>query len=224
MPDGERVLAAVSGGPDSTALLLALVELGRDVVAAHFDHDLREGSREDAAWVAALCEDLGVPLIAGVRSRALPRGSPQAAARELRGEFLDQARSTAGARRVALAHTAGDVVEGVLLHLPRGSGLAGLRGMPARRGHLVRPMLSIWREEVDAHLGARGIAARSDPSNSDPRFARVRVRLQLLPALEASRPGLSARLHAVAERAAGWQAQAEAAAARLCPLGEAATR
>ena len=206
-----RVLVAVSGGPDSTALLLALHEAGYDVVAAHYDHALREGSEVPARQVAELCARLSVPLISERRTEPLPKGSLQAAARTLRYAFLERARVRANADVVALAHTADDVVEGVVLHLLRGCGLAGLRGMPARRGRYVRPMTGIWREEVREFLSRRGIVAYEDPANTDTRFARVRARLLILPAMERDRPGITRRLHATALNAARLQEEAESA-------------
>jgi len=212
VPDG-RVLAAVSGGPDSTVLLVALHEAGRDVVAAHYDHALRDGSDAVARDVGDLCARLGVEVITERRTEPLRRGSLQAAARELRYAFLERARLAAGAGVVASAHTADDLVEGVVLHMLRGCGLAGFRGMPARRGHLVRPMLHVWRKDVSAFLAERGITAHQDPSNLDERFARVRARLFLLPALERDRPGITRRFHAAALAAARLQAAAEDIAA-----------
>ncbi|MGH7904193.1 MAG: tRNA lysidine(34) synthetase TilS [Candidatus Dormibacteraceae bacterium] len=219
LPPGVRLLVAVSGGPDSTALLLSLRLLGRNLVAAHFDHRLREGSSRDADWTEALCGDLGVPIIQGRRDRALPSGSLQAVARQLRYEFLAGARAEAGAGLVVVAHTADDLVEGLLLHLLRGTGIGGLRGMPDRHGAVVRPMLRTWRGEITAFLDARDIHSRIDPSNSDRHYARARVRLELLPALEAARPGTTRRLHAVALRAATWHSEVEARAATLIEPG-----
>lgn len=204
-----RILVAVSGGPDSTALLLALRESGEDVVAAHYDHALRDGSDAVALRVAELCARLGVRLISERRTEALPKGSLQAAARQLRYAFLDKARQQAGADVVALAHTADDVVEGAVMHLLRGCGLAGLRGMPARRGRYIRPMLGIWRSEVRDYLNARDVVPHEDPANSDTRFERVRVRREILPALERGRPGIIRRFHTVAMAAAHLQEQAE---------------
>ncbi len=197
----DHVLVAISGGPDSTALLLALHGAGHRVTAAHFDHDLRDGSGLVAQQVAELCARIGVRLISERRETAMPRGSLQAAARKLRYAFLDRARVEVGADLVAVAHTADDLVEGVVLHLMRGCGLAGFRGMPARRGHYVRPWLGVWRSEVHSYIDGLGVAVHHDPANEDPRFARVRVRQQILPALERDRPGITRRFHGAAMQA-----------------------
>jgi tRNA(Ile)-lysidine synthase len=206
-------MVAVSGGPDSTALLVALHEAGHDIVAAHYDHALREGSDVVARQVAQLCARLAVRLISERRAEPISKGSLQAAARKLRYAFLDRARVQAGADVVALAHTADDLVEGSVLHLLRGCGLAGFRGMPARRGHYVRPFLNVWRKEVRAYLEQRGLAAHEDPANLDPRFARVRVRHLILPALERDRPGIVERFHAAATAAIRLQEAASSSAA-----------
>ena len=208
----ERVLVAVSGGPDSTALLTALHELGFEVTAAHFDHALRDGSERVAEQVAALCDRLRVPLVTERRKSPMPRGSVQAGARTLRYRFLAITRAEAGAGVVALAHTADDVVEGVVLHLMRGCGLAGLRGMPAQRDFYVRPMLGTWRAEVVEFLERRGIVAHEDPANANLDFARARVRHQLLPALEKDCPGIRRRFYGAARQASVAQEALERAA------------
>ncbi len=198
----DRVLVALSGGPDSTALLLALHEEGLTVVAAHYDHALQPGSARVAAHVRELCRRLGIDLLIERRASPLPRGSVQSAARTVRYEFLERARLQVGAEVVAIAHTADDVVEGVVLHMLRGCGLAGLRGMPARRGVFVRPMLSVWREDVTSYLDHRGVQGIEDPANSNVAYARVKVRREILPALERDRPELMRQLYA---RAGGAQ-------------------
>src|SRR5260370_3930916 len=152
---GDRVLVEVSGGADSTALLLALHEEGHDMVAAHYDHALQAGSGPDADHVRRLCGRLGVEVLIERRESPMPRGSVQAGARTLRYEFFERARAQAGADVVAIAHTADDVVEGVVLHLLRGSGLAAMRGMPARRGVFVLPLLPVWRSDVADYLRPR---------------------------------------------------------------------
>ena len=210
IPPGSRVVAAVSGGPDSTALLIWLVESGVDVLAAHYDHALRPGSEADVDGVAVLCNRLGVPLVAERRSAPLPAGSLQAAARALRYGFLERARRTAGRELLCLGHTADDVVEGAVLHLLRGAGLAGMRGMPERRLHVVRPLLHVWRVEIERYLAARGVQPLRDPANADTeRFARARVRHLLLPALERDRPGIGLRLRADEAGAAALQERVE---------------
>jgi tRNA(Ile)-lysidine synthase len=199
---GERVLVAFSGGHDSTALLVALREEGHDIVAAHYDHALQEGSALVADHVRRVCATLGVPLIIERRGAPLARGSVQAAARTARYDFLERSAASAVAAKVALAHTADDVVEGAAMHLLRGCGLAGLRGMPARRGRFVRPLLGVWRSEVMTFLESRGVVAVEDPANSNLSYARVRMRKTVLPALERDRPGIVRRLRAVALSAA----------------------
>jgi tRNA(Ile)-lysidine synthase len=219
-----RVLVAVSGGPDSTALLVALHELGYDIAAVHFDHALREGSEQVAEQVRELCGRLGVRLVTERRASPMPSGSIQAGARALRYEFLNRARAEAGAGVVALAHTADDVVEGVVLHLMRGCGMAGLRGMPATRDFYVRPMLGVWRAEVVEFLDRRGIVAHQDPANANLDFARARVRHRILPALERDCPGIRRRFHAVAFQASLAQKALERAAEDRLDAGEVTSR
>jgi tRNA(Ile)-lysidine synthetase-like protein len=144
----------------------------------------------------------------------------QAAARALRYEFLERALAATGRHAVCLGHTADDVVEGAVLHLLRGSGLAGLRGMPRRRGPFLRPLLDVWRVDVEDYLAARGLEPVRDPANRDTsRYARARVRFDLLPALERDRPGLTRRLHGAAVAAAALQDRLEAQAAGLVRAG-----
>ena len=200
-PD-DRVLVAVSGGPDSTALLLALCESGHRVLVAHYDHALQPDSDRVAHQVRELCARLGVEVVVERREKPLARGSVQAAARSLRYEFFERARTEAGADVVAIAHTADDVVEGAVLHLMRGCGLAGMRGMPDRRGVFVRPLLSVWRREIVDYLNRHGIEPLQDPANFNVSYARVRVRHDILPALERDKPGIMRRFHRAATRAA----------------------
>jgi tRNA(Ile)-lysidine synthase len=196
-------------------LLIAAHEQGHDVVAAHYDHALQPGSNVVVEHVADLCRRLGIELITERRTSPLARGSIQAAARVHRYDFLERARAMAKCEVVAFAHTADDVVEGVVLHLMRGCGLAGLRGMPQTRGVFVRPLMSVWRRDVLDFLDRRGIAALEDPANANTAYARVRVRREILPALERDRPGIQQRFLAAAQRATAIQESiaTEAAAA-----------
>jgi tRNA(Ile)-lysidine synthase len=186
------VLVALSGGADSVALLDALCQLSsRDrfrVAAAHLDHGLRPDAAADAAFCEELCRSLGIPLTVGgadVRARARSeRGGLEQAARAERYAFLRRVRSETGAAVIAVAHTRDDQAETLLLRLLRGAGRAGLAGMRAASGDVIRPLLGVSREDVLAHLRARGLEWREDPSNRDFAHARNRVRHELLPYLE----------------------------------------
>ena len=190
---GETVVAALSGGADSVALVDALAtlreEIGFDLVAAHLDHGLREGSAADAQFCSELCERLHVPFrtaAADVRSRARRDGAGvEDAARRERYAFLRSVKDDVGAAAIAVAHTRDDQVETVLLRLLRGSGHTGLAAMRPRSGDVVRPLLEVTRADVLAHLASRALPWREDPTNADPTFLRNRVRHELLPYLEA---------------------------------------
>jgi tRNA(Ile)-lysidine synthase len=206
------VLVACSGGPDSVALLHLLwtlrEERGLRLGVAHLHHGLRGAEADaDAAYAAALADRLGLPLVserADVPALARERReSPEAAARWARYDFLQRAARAGGWDRVALGHTASDRVETVLLNLLRGSGLHGLRGMPAARGRLVRPLILAWREETEAYCAYLDLHACLDRSNLDPEHAtRNRVRLHLLPLLRAEyNPSVDEALLRLAEAA-----------------------
>lgn len=198
IPDGAAILLAVSGGPDSTALLHGAALLAPDrgwrLSVAHLDHALRPESAGEAAALAAGAVALGLPIevrrtdvggLAAVEHRSL-----EDAGRQARYRFLEEAAARLGDHAlIATAHTADDLAETILLRLARGSGLRGVRGIPARRGRIVRPLLGVRRATLREALDAAGISYVSDPSNADPAHARNRVRAGLLPALERVNPG-----------------------------------
>jgi tRNA(Ile)-lysidine synthase len=202
IPDSATLLLAVSGGPDSMALLhgaARVVASGRRrwaLTVAHLDHALRPDSADDATFVTDAAAALGLPAKVqrtdvGALARTEGR-SIEDAAREARYRFLEDVAPTGGL--IATAHTADDAAETVLLNLLRGSGLAGARGMPARRGRVVRPLLGERHDNLRRHLDEAGIGYRLDPSNTDPAHLRNRVRAELLPLLEDLRPGVVERL------------------------------
>jgi tRNA(Ile)-lysidine synthase len=195
-------VVAVSGGPDSMALLHGAAHLVRTdarawrLTVAHLDHGLRPESAEDAAFVADESAALGFPCEvrrADVAELARDEGrSIEDAGREARYRFLDEV-APADAL-IATAHTADDAAETVLLNLLRGSGLAGARGIPARRGRIVRPLLAERRRALRELLDAGAIEHRSDPSNDDAAYLRNRVRAELIPLLEDLRRGAVERI------------------------------
>jgi tRNA(Ile)-lysidine synthase len=183
IPSGP-LLVLLSGGGDSVALLDLAVRADAEVSALHVNYGLREGAQPDEEFVRELCGRLGVPLF--VERVALPEGG---------GNLQDQARSARYALAERLAeglyatgHTASDQAETVLYRLAVSPGSRALHGMPARRGRLVRPLLGVTREEVRDYLRERDLRWREDPSNADRRFARARVRHDLLEALRSIGP------------------------------------
>jgi tRNA(Ile)-lysidine synthase len=190
---GDRVLVAVSGGPDSVALLHLLVQfrpvLGLDLGVAHYDHGLRgEDSRCDADFVAKLAQRLGLPCHLGrgevKEASRRDKVSVQMAARKLRRRFFQETRNGHGYTRLALGHTADDQVELFWLRLLRGAGLEGLKGMePATAEGLVRPLLAVGKAVLLAWLDQGNLPYRVDASNLSRAYLRNRVRLDLLPHL-----------------------------------------
>lgn len=220
---GETLVVGLSGGPDSVALLDALVSLGRRrgfrPLAAHLDHCLRPDSGADVQFCQEICQGLEVELRTGtadVRARAASeKGGLEQAARRERHRFLEEARQDAGAVAIALAHTRDDQAETVLLRLLRGAGTTGLASMQGRRGVTLRPLLDVSRDEVLDHLRERGLPWRSDPTNEDLTILRNRVRHELIPYLEGRfnpslREGLARTAGLLADEAAHLQAQADA--------------
>jgi len=196
---GDLVLAAVSGGADSLALAAALAHeaprLGLRAGAVTVDHGLQPGSADRAVAVAATLTGLGLePVLVRTVAVGGP-GGPEAAARTARYAALDAAAAEAGAGAVFLGHTLDDQAETVLLRLARGSGARSLAGMPERTGMFRRPLLQVRRAQTAAACAALGLEPWSDPHNSDPAYARSRVRADALPALErALGPGIAEAL------------------------------
>jgi tRNA(Ile)-lysidine synthase len=191
------IVLAVSGGPDSTALLYGAAQMAPDrgwrLTVAHLDHALRATSADEAAAVAAIAAALALPTeVRRVDVAALASSehrSMEDAGRRARYRFLEEVAAARGSDAlIATAHTADDAAETILLRLARGSGLRGLRGIPARRGRIVRPLLDARRAVLRAALDAAGVGYTVDPSNADLAHARNQVRADLLPALERLNP------------------------------------
>lgn len=224
LPQGGHVLCAVSGGADSVCLLHWLnglrADYGFTLTAAHYNHRLRgaQSLRDEEfvrSFVSRCCP--GVELVTGqgeVAARAEQDGTGiEETARNMRYAFLQETAQRVGADVIATAHNAEDNAETLLLHLIRGSGLRGLTGIPPRRDNIVRPFLTTSRREIEAYLRVYGLPHVEDSSNVDERFARNRVRRQLLPLLEQMQPqfvahaGKTARLLAQDEEYLTQQAR-----------------
>ncbi len=229
LPRGAKLLVAVSGGADSTALLVALASLAREfgleLHAAHLHHGLRGRDADaDLLHVRELCERLQqLPLTAArwdcaarMRNRGL---TGEAGLRTLRREFLMGAFRACGAAAIATAHTADDQLETLLLRLARGTGLTGAAGMRARHGAWLKPLLHATRADVERDLTQHRIAWREDASNASAAYARNRVRHAVVPALldavgvPAARPGENP-----AARRAGLARRASALASELAAV------
>ncbi|MFV2197160.1 tRNA lysidine(34) synthetase TilS [Nocardiopsis sp. LOL_012] len=197
LPEDATVLVACSGGADSLALAGAVAfeapRLGLAAGAVTVDHGLQEGSAERAKAVAGVLRGLGLAPVAVRRVEVAGHGGPEAAARRARYGALDAVAADHGV--VLLGHTLDDQAETVLLGLARGSGARSLSGMAARTGRYLRPFLELERATVRAACERMGLDAWEDPHNTDPRYARSRVRHEALPALErALGPGIAGAL------------------------------
>ena len=195
---GDKVIAAVSGGADSVAMLFALYllrdELGITLEAAHFNHHLRGAeSDRDEAFVTDFCGRYCIPLHLGSGRIVSGKKGLEAAARDARYAFL---RSLPG--KVATAHTADDNAETVLMRLIRGTGLKGLGAIAPVSGNVIRPMLTVTRDDVEAFLEEYALPHVEDSSNAEDDFLRNRIRHGILPLMRAENPRIGENLSAMA--------------------------
>jgi len=204
------VVAGVSGGIDSLVMLDLLVRSGFLVTVAHFDHQLRPNSAQDADYTGKVAQRYGCPFVRGARDvRAISeqaRISIEHAARNARYSFLFELAGQIGAQGVLTGHTADDQVETVLMHLLRGSGLNGMQGMVYRRYlndycnsiPIVRPILKFWRKEIVEYCQLRGLKPVEDETNRELNYLRNRIRHALVPDLEQYNPRIKDRIWSMA--------------------------
>ena len=188
LSDGDRVVIAVSGGPDSVAMLdlLCRLNLRLDLHVAHLDHLLRSESDVDANFVARLAEERELPFhchTEDVAARAKrEKRSIEDAARQARREFHVSVYTRIQAKRIGLGHTRSDQAETVLLRLLQGAGLTGLGGIrPVSKGTWIRPLLETTRTDIEQYVRHRNLAVRHDQTNADQHYVRNRIRAHLIP-------------------------------------------
>jgi len=216
------ILVGVSGGADSLSLLDLLHKLGYCLIAAHLDHGIRPESSKDACMVQEFGESLGIQTVLGAvcapEYAAEQNLSIEESARILRYRFLFARAKSLNVQAVAVAHNADDQVETILMHLLRGSGLDGLRGMSIRLVPnswsssipLLRPLLGVWRDEINAYCRERGLLPVHDRTNLDTRYFRNRLRHELIPELGTYIPGVKKRIWNMSELLKGDHAVLEA--------------
>ena len=193
---GQHLLVAVSGGPDSVALLSLLVRMAPawrlTLTAVHFNYGLRGNESDgDESFVSNLCRELHVPLLIRRPTlvKAKQQSSLQALARDVRYAAMESIAHEIGSDRVVVAHTANDQAETMLMWMLRGAGLTGLAGMPfVRESLFVRPLLAVSREEILEYLTQEGLQYRQDSSNESARYRRNRIRRELVPVMEQIAP------------------------------------
>lgn len=205
-PAGGTILCAVSGGRDSMCLLHYLHRLGQErgftVAAAHLDHRMRPTAARDVALVTDFCRENGIPLRTGVtpvyEKAEEWRLTVEEAGRRARYEFLAAAAKALHADKIATAHHQNDQAETVLLNLLRGTGPAGLAGIPPVRDNFIRPLLNTPRSEIEAYVAEHHIPYADDETNFDLHYARNRLRRSLWPLLEDINPQATAHIAAAA--------------------------
>lgn len=193
LPEGTRVVLGLSGGPDSVFLLHFLAQLytktAITLIAAHLDHEWRPSSKADALFCKKFAQKLNVPFvsttISALKLSIKPQGSQEAVGRILRRYFLESVLKEYNADSIALAHHANDQQETFFIRLIRGTTISGLASMRPKHGCYIRPLLETYKSDIINYLDKHQIAYRTDETNISERFLRNRIRLQVIPALQA---------------------------------------
>jgi tRNA(Ile)-lysidine synthase len=207
--DADRIMLAISGGPDSLALLLLARELVADrICAATVDHQLRPEAADEAVFVHELCEKLGVQHVTLTPGKKIA-GNIQSAARAARYDLLAKSADDNGCTFIATAHHGDDQIETILMRLARGSGVDGLAAIRSRYGRIIRPLLGFSKSELEEICASAGLEAVRDPSNDNADFNRVAMRQWLAQSahpFDIDRTNRTARVFGEAAEALAWVA------------------
>jgi tRNA(Ile)-lysidine synthase len=223
---GDRVLVAVSGGPDSVCLLSVLQTMAEDLKltlhVAHLDHMFRgKESAEEALFVANLANKLNIPVtVEAIDVPAFCREhglSPQDGARQVRYGFFQRVAASTGSTRIATGHTADDQAETFLMRLLRGAGASGLSAIPPVRSNIIRPLIEITRDEVISYVSSEHLEYTNDPSNTKTVYTRNRIRMEVLPLLKRFNPRI---VETLAAEAALLRDEDEAVESHLSAIAE----
>ena len=188
----DKVLVAVSGGPDSLSLLNVLNELGYNLCVAHVNHGLRENAQIDEEFVKKFCKERNIPcFIKKIKLKkemeldeSIKGMSTEEAGRKIRYDFFEEVSKAQGCTKIATAHNSNDNVETVIMNMIRGSGLSGLKGIEPSRGKIIRPLTEISRKEIESYCEENCLNPRHDESNDEPFYTRNKIRLELIPYIE----------------------------------------
>ncbi|MBO5141664.1 MAG: tRNA lysidine(34) synthetase TilS [Clostridia bacterium] len=188
----DKILVAVSGGPDSISLLNVLHDLGYNLCVAHVNHGLRENAKKDEEFVKNFCEERNIPcFIKKINLKelmesdiALKGMSTEEAGRKARYDFFNEVLRKQNCNKIATAHNSNDNVETVIMNMVRGSGLSGLKGIDASRDNIIRPLIETSRKEIEEYCKENNLNPRHDESNDETVYTRNKVRLELIPYIE----------------------------------------
>lgn len=186
----DKVLVAVSGGPDSLSLLNVLYSLGYNLCVAHVNHGLRENANIDEKFVESFCKEKNIPCF--IKKIQLKEAietdfkgmSTEEAGRKARYDFFEEVLREQNCTKIATAHNSNDNVETVIMNMIRGSGLSGLKGIEPARGNIIRPLIETSRKEIEEYCKENNLNPRHDESNDETMYTRNKVRLELIPYIE----------------------------------------
>lgn len=182
----DKIVVAVSGGPDSISLLNILYELEYNICVAHINHGLRENARIDEEFVFNFCKDRDIPcFIKRVNLKEIQNGMTlEEAGRKVRYDFFYEIMKKENCTKIATAHNSNDNAETVIMNIIRGSGVSGLRGIEPIRGNIIRPLIEVTRKEIENYCIENSLNPRHDESNDELLYTRNKVRLKIIPYIE----------------------------------------